>query len=204
LTRVQHKNSRLSGMTLFGLAIAVLLYPSGARADAMIGTENCKPITAQASVRVVTENDTVLDASIRPDIAETLRLRGHGVAENGPVSLMYRTEIRQLKDVKERSGQLIDSKVKTGEGQEVFVHLWRSHENSVLGGKRSEAPHANYATYLLLIVEISDTRDGSCLWRGRSMARLEGWRDAELAKRMIPPLLSRMGKAVERENVILE
>ena len=74
----------------------------------------------------------------------------------------------------------------------------------MLGGKRGKRPHANYATYLRLVVEVSDNRDRSCIWRGRAIARLEGWRKPDLMKRLIPPLIERFGQTVERIDIAID
>jgi hypothetical protein len=190
-------------LLVVGLAVFLAHVTAQSQAQGLLGTENCKPIGENASIDVVPENDSVLDVGIKNDFAVALGARGHRTESNALVRFLYRTEIRQLKKITERSG-LVDSKGSTVSGQEVLVHLWRSNENSVLGGKRGGRARADYATYLLLIVEVADNRDGSCIWRGRAMARLEGWRKSELAKRLIPPLVSKLGETVIHEDIILE
>ena len=189
---------------IFGILLVLCgVSARDALAQAMLGSENCKPVPTAASVDVVAENDSALDRSVLNDFVTALGAKGLPSRMPGALRVLYRSEIQQLKDVKTKV-PLVESHSTSWQGREVFVHLWRSNEDSVLGGKRGERPHQNYATYLRLVVEVSDNRDGSCIWRGRAISRLEGWRKADLMKRLIPPLIDRFGQTVERVDIVLE
>jgi hypothetical protein len=185
------------------LAAALLAAPVFAQDTIMLGAENCKKMAPGAPIEIIPENDNALENGIKDDFRAKLSERGHGAEKPAAYRFLYRTETRQLEEHKGGTG-IVQSYGTTAQGQEVFVHLWRSNDNSVLGGNRAGRRSANYATYLMLIVEVSDNRDGSCIWRGRAMSRAEGWRYEDLAGRMVAPLMARFGKKVEREDFVIK
>ena len=171
-------------------------------AQVILGSENCKSISPGSSFKVVAETDSLLDRSVKNFVAAAFEAEGMSLHPKPLLRILYRTEIEQIKVNAPKTG-MVEAHSKSWAGNEVFVHLWRSNSDSVLGGARGVRAHQTLATYLRLVVEVSDINDLSCVWRGRAIAKLKGWRKRDLLRQMIPPLIKKFGRTITRVDVIL-
>ena len=171
-------------------------------AQAILGSENCKSISPGPSFKVVAETDSLLDRSVKDYVTAAFESEGMSLHPKPMLRILYRTEIEQINDNAPKTG-IVEAHSKSWAGNEVFVHLWRSNSNSVLGGAGGVHAHQTLATYLRLVIEVSDINDLSCVWRGRAIASLKGWRKRDLLRQMIPPLIKKFGRTTTRVDVIL-
>lgn len=197
-------NSKLRRSILYLLgAFLVCSLGIPAYAQAILGTENCKSVSSTLSFEVVAETDSPLDRSVKDQVEELFGALGMRPSPNPTLRILYRSEIEQIQAMSSR-GEMVEAHSKSWEGNEVFVHLWRSNANSVIGGVRGERPFEKLTTYLRFVLEVSDANDLSCVWHGRAISILKGWRKEDLLRQIIPPLINRFGKSVTRENIILK
>ncbi len=171
-------------------------------AQAILGSENCKSISPGPSFEVVAETDSLLDRSVKDYIVAAFESEGMRLHLQPMLRILYRTEIEQIHDSSSKT-VTVEAQSNSWAGNEVFVHLWRSNSDSVLGGERGGPTYQTLATYLRFVIEVSDTNDLSCVWRGRAIAKLKGWRKRDLLMQMIPPLIEKFGRTVTRVNIVL-
>lgn len=180
----------------------ICFFGVNASAQAILGSENCKSISPGGSFNVVAETDSLLDRSVKDYVAAAFESQGMRLHTKPILRILYRSEIEQIRHSSSKTG-MVETQSKSWAGNEVFVHLWRSKSDSVLGGKKGGRTNQILATYLRFVVEVSDINDSSCVWRGRAIAKLEKRRKRDLIRQMIPPLIKTFGRTVARENIVL-
>ena len=180
----------------------ICFFGVGVSAQAILGSQNCKSISPGSSFKVIAATDSLLDRSVKDYIVAAFQSEGMRSHPKPMLRILYRTEIEQIQISSSKTGT-VEAQGKSWAGNEIFVHLWRSNSDSVLGGERGERAYQTLATYLRLVVEVSETNDLSCVWRGRAIANLKGWRKRDLLRQMIPPLIKKFGRTVTRADIVL-
>jgi hypothetical protein len=183
-----------------GLAVAATLLAWGGVAVAAEGegpgqlfAYACGKMPERPRFDVQLFDDTPREKAVRDAIAQGLASQGYAVAADGRVRITFDGAVERDRDPG-REGHF--GRLNSTNRETTFtLNMWSSQGDSVIGG--AQRPGAASPSFYRLTVYAHDKSNGACLWQGEVRHPLEGYSEADAARRLVPVALRHFGRAVQ-------
>ena len=180
-----------------------LFLPAAAMAeDGAINAFACEPMPQDRRFEVVLLDDADPMLKVRDALLEAMRDNGMTADPGAPLKLTLEVGLtREPPQRKPRDlGSIRDA---TGEDLEVRMNVWSNRQDSIVGGRRDDTL-TEARDDVRVMISINAKSDGHCLWQGEATHDTDGRDHWALAEKIVPQLVRRIGRTVDRVLLDIE
>lgn len=182
------------------------LVQAGDAPPGRLTSASLRDMPAGFPIEVRTFDDTEINLEILALLSEALEKNGYVVADQAPLELSFDSQIlrRDSPDPAPSLGSAgVSTEFETGNtgsesGVDVFVNVWSTTKDSVLGGRQKrESTNKIPRFHINAVLRYRDT--GQVVWQADAVFEMRIRDESRIIRSMVGPLAASLGQSVRNE-----
>ena len=200
-----HRRRHLLRLWAWALAVLLLPVPVLAQAGGAPGVMTSVAygtVTPGLSIAVAPIDDVDLNLRIKELFEQELTATSRTISEQAVIELTFETRV-----IQGRFGEGLPDLARLQAGTDVGVdfqmNVWSSTQDSLLGGRQPKEK-VRQANVFHINAVLRDQRSGEVLWQGDAFSEMVIPDELRIARSMVRPLITNLGRTVTREPFDIE